>query len=348
MLEETRVQYLQSRIQQLEQYHQRKDEEGKICQLEVRMSGLEIPAQQWEAKCQQPTTSGDSAPVSALRPTDQVLSVGQPKFPTAVQEEFPSFSSDEHGHHKRLISKFRPDFYMDVNKSLDKFTFREYFCENYSSAGFGANRAKLQELLLEEMKGDKITVAEDFPTCVHALGVIRKQSGAIRPITDCKRPIGRSVNCHMLSTFSTFSYLSCDDAIDLMVPGCYMSCVDLQSDYRSITIHPDDRTFCGLMWDFGEGLIPLTYNCISFGQRSAPFIFSRITDFVSRDMRRRGYNCISYLDDFFLTESTYEKCTDSMNTLLLLLRHLGFYIAYKKLSSPFKVCRFLGIELDVT
>ena len=221
-----------------------------------------------------------------------------------------------------------------------------YECENYASATKEPNHSKLQDLLIDELDNDKMSFSVITPTCVHALGVITKPSGAIRPITDCKRPIGQSVNSYMQSTFSTFSYVTVDDAIGLMSPGCWMSCVDLQSAYRSVCIHPGDRKFCGLSWNFGDGPVYLTDNCISFGQRSAPFIFARLTDFVTRSMHRRGYNCLSYLDDFFLVESSQEKCNESMSELLKILRKLGFYIAYKKLSTPSQQCKFLGIILD--
>ena len=107
-----------------------------------------------------------------------------------------------------------------------------YFCKNYRSATCESNKSKLQDLLIDEIENHKIGVCSINPICTHALGVIVKPSGSIRPITDCKRPIGASVNCHMSSTFSSFSYISCDDAIELMSPGCWMSCVDLQSAYR--------------------------------------------------------------------------------------------------------------------
>ena len=166
-----------------------------------------------------------------------------------------------------------------------------YVCVNYKSAICFDNKDLLHELLLDEMSCDKITITSEPPMCVHALGVI----------TDCKHPIGESVNCHMTNTFSTFSYVSCHDAISLKSPDCYMCCVDLQSAYRSVNIHPDDRKFCGRQCDFGEGPVWLTE---------------------------------SYFDDFFLVEQTKEKCTESMNTLLIVLRRLGFYISYKKLSPP--------------
>ena len=223
---------------------------------------------------------------------------------------------------------------------------KDYKCHNYNSALVEPNRSKLQDLILEELENGKMSVCHYTPTCIHALGVIVKPSGAIRPITDCKRPIGASVNSYMQSTFSTFSYVTVDDAINLMTPKCWMSCVDLQSAYRSVNIHPSNKKFCGLSWDFGDGPVYLTDNCVSFGQRSAPFIFARLTDFVTRNMCRRGYRCLSYLDDFFLVESSKEKCTDSMNVLMSLLRKLGFYISYKKLLPPSQSCKFLGVILD--
>ena len=161
---------------------------------------------------------------------------------------------------------------------------------NYRSATCPENRQNLQNLLIDEMSCGKITFANATPTCVHSLGAIVKPNGSLRPITDCKRPIGKSVNSHMTTTFSTFKYKSCDDAMSLMSPGCWMACMNLQSAYRSVAIHPDDRTYCGLSWDFGDGPIHLEDNFISFGQRSAPFIFNRLTDFVTRKMISRGYN----------------------------------------------------------
>ena len=55
---------------------------------------------------------------------------------------------------------------------------------------------------------------------------------------------------------------------------------------------------------FWDGDVHLVDNFISFGQLSAPFIFNRLTDFVSRRMHSKGYNCINYLDDFLLLDSS--------------------------------------------
>ena len=90
-------------------------------------------------------------------------------------------------------------------------------------------------------------MCNETPVCVHSLGVMKKANVSKRPITDCKRPVGIKVNSFMKTTFSTFKYKTCDDAVSYMTPGCWMSCVDLQNAYRSVAIHPDDRKYCGLL-----------------------------------------------------------------------------------------------------
>ena len=181
---------------------------------------------------------------------------------------------------------------VDTDAKIDS-----YFNKNYRSATCQEHRFLLQDLLNEEIESGNLSSSQ--PVCVHSLGVIVKPSGGIRPITDCKRPLNSSVNNFMTETFSTFQYKSCDDAMSLISQGCWMACVDLQSAYRSVAIHPSHRKFCGLSWNFGNGERFMTDNFLSFGQRCAPFILNRLTDFISRNMHLRGYNCINYLDDFF-------------------------------------------------
>ena len=50
----------------------------------------------------------------------------QPPFSDVDMKEASSFGTDDHGRYKRSASKFRPDFHVNVQKSLDKFTFREF------------------------------------------------------------------------------------------------------------------------------------------------------------------------------------------------------------------------------
>ena len=161
---------------------------------------------------------------------------------------------------------------------------QSYHMENYGSAL--TNHHHISELLDQEITQGKLSITEIMPTCVHSLGAIIKPSGKIRPITDCSRPKNVSVNNYMDEVFSSFCYTTIDKVVSAVKCGSYMCTVDIQSAYRSIAIHPDDRTYFGLKWDFGNGKgdVLMTDNYMCFGSRSAPFLFSRLTDSISRYM----------------------------------------------------------------
>ena len=65
--------------------------------------------------------AGSSIPIGSYG-----LGGGQPPFPKPDQSESPTFSPDEYGRFKKSSSKFRPEFHLDLQKSLDKYTFCEY------------------------------------------------------------------------------------------------------------------------------------------------------------------------------------------------------------------------------
>ena len=125
-----------------------------------------------------------------------------------------------------------------------------------------------------------------------------------------------------------------------------MATIDLQAAYRAVPILPDNRKSFGLVWDFGDGPINMQDNFLCFGTKIAPFIFSRLTDSISRHMLAKGYVCYNYLDDFIVIGSSYQNTCDAQLYLISLLRRLGFYISWPKVTSPSTNCRYLGIEIN--
>jgi hypothetical protein len=63
-------------------------------------------------------------------------------------------------------------------------------------------------------------------------------------------------------------------------------------------------------------------------------------------MARRGFTVVAYLDDFFIHEKTFDRCLLARNTLVSLLRRLGFSISYDKMEGPSQQVTFLGIGID--
>ena len=81
-----------------------------------------------------------------------------------------------------------------------------YFCENYDSISKPEFRSQMDDTFEKELEQGKVSLVDVCSTCVHALGAISKSDGSLRPITDCKIPIGTSINSFMETTYCSFSY----------------------------------------------------------------------------------------------------------------------------------------------
>ena len=183
--------------------------------------------------------------------------------------------------------------------------------------------------------------------CIHPIGGVPKEDGSIRVIIDCSAPKAGNINQYVNTISEKFSYKTVDDVADNITRGQYMCTVDIKDAYRALHIHPDSSKYQGLAWDFGEGKVYLRDNRLCMGISSAPYTFNRTSDFVVRCLARAGYsNCVNYLDDFCIWEDTREECAAAQRALIRILRHLGFYVSFKKCTPPATCKRFLGIDID--
>ena len=222
-----------------------------------------------------------------------------------------------------------------------------YCCDNYTSVLKGPAFDFIDKLIIKELAEDKFLRVSDRPHCVHSLGAIPKGDGSFRPITDCKRPLGSSINNYMSDIVTTFSYKSIDTVVSMLNQGDYMATVDIASAYRSVSVHPDHWKYQGISWTLEGNPVYLLDSRVCFGLKNAPFLFSHISNFVVRCMQRRGFHrIVNYLDDFVVIGDTFESCQQAQNELIHLLISLGFYISWKKCTSPSSFTRYLGIDFD--
>ena len=222
-----------------------------------------------------------------------------------------------------------------------------YSCDNYSSVCSGPAFDYINKVIMQEIIDGKYVRADFVPKCVHALGAVPKSDGTFRPITDCRRPIGVSINNYMSTTCEEFSYASVDQVASNMAPGCFMASVDIAAAYRSVSINPSQWTLQGIKWDLGQGEEYLLDTRICFGLRCAPFAFTQISNFVRDTMQRLGYICvINYLDDFMVFGQDFQECQTAQTILVTLLGQLGFSVSWKKCTSPSQTSRYLGVIFD--
>ena len=189
-----------------------------------------------------------------------------------------------------------------------------------------------------------------FPeVIVSRFGVIPKggQPGRWRLIVDLSHPEGRSINDGISQESCSLKYTKVENVVEKLLelgPGALMAKMDVQSAYRVVPVHPDDRHLLGMKWNnqiFVEAALP-------FGLRSAPKIFNALADAVEWMAKQRGVCDVwHYLDDFIVCgPPSSPECECSLQLMIDLCSYLGVPLAKEKREGPTTCLTFLGIEID--
>ena len=162
-------------------------------------------------------------------------------------------------------------------------------------------------------------------------------------------PAGFSINDGISPEYCSLSYNSVDEAAKLagsLGPHCCLAKVDIQSAYRIIPVHPDDRLLLGMAWQgnlFVDAVLP-------FGLRSARRIFTAVADVLEWRAKFEGItHIIHYLDDFLiLAPPGGSRCKQELEGLLALFGRLQVPVPAEKVEGPSTQLIFLGIEMDTS
>ena len=184
---------------------------------------------------------------------------------------------------------------------------------------------------------------------VNRIGVIPKghTPGKWRLITDLSFPPGRSVNDGIDPGLCSMSYITVDTVAKKLAslgPGALMAKVDVESAYRLVPVHPDDRPLLAIQWNgaiYGDAMLP-------FGLRSAPKIFSAVADALEWCFKNRGVSFVEhYLDDYILAgPPDSDQCAKDLRLIGEVCTELNVPLAEHKREGPTTQLTFLGIEID--
>lgn len=221
-----------------------------------------------------------------------------------------------------------------------------YSVKNYNTILSPEMKEKMQCNVSNELLQGKISIVENTPNCIHALGAIRRPDGRIRPITDCSRP-STSINDFMWESAPKFKFASIDDTRTMVTEKGFGAVVDISNAYRSILVHPHDRKYLGFSWETRFGEKWFRDNALCFGLKSAPSIFNSVSTFVTKFVQKVGFPVVGYLDDYFVACTSYESCLAKQKWLVEFLEYLGFVINYSKVSPPSTIPKFLEILIDL-
>lgn len=219
---------------------------------------------------------------------------------------------------------------------------------NYRSATGHENRDKVSRQIMTELDHGHYIIAQERPRIISALGAIPKKPNNIRLIHDCSMPEGGALNDY--ATLTPFKFQGIQDAVAMISPNCYMCKCDLSSAYRVVKIHPSNYTATGLKYRLPghtEETVMVDTR-LPFGASRSVGIFHSLTQAVCSIMAAKYGMCkiVAYIDDFLIVCQSRDQALETLNTLIALLRKLGFWINYNKVVGPATRLTFLGVILD--
>lgn len=186
------------------------------------------------------------------------------------------------------------------------------------------------------------------PLHINRFGVIPKgNTGKWRLITDLSFPHGFSVNDGVDPEFCSLQYTTVEDIAEIIARlglGALLAKFDIESAYRLIPVHPQDRPLQAMCWEGKTYVDPM----LPFGLRSAPKIFNAVADALNWHLQQAGIPLIRhYLDDYIIiTPPDMARCKDLVAIIHKECGRLGVPIAAHKSEGPTTCITFLGIEID--
>ena len=126
-----------------------------------------------------------------------------------------------------------------------------------------------------------------------------------------------------------------------------MSVVDIKSACRAVSIREYHRKFMCFEWELDGSKKVFVENRLCFGLRLGPQYFQLISNFIHDTLLYvHGVETVNYLDDFIMLGRSFSSCLQAQGKILKVIRDLGFYVAYDKVSPPSTCTTFLGVEID--
>jgi hypothetical protein len=120
-------------------------------------------------------------------------------------------------------------------------------------------------------------------------------------------------------------------AEELILPGDYMTSLDMENQYFHIRLHPSMTQYMGFMVLDPDGTPRYyTFQVMAYGCKPAVTIVTRLLRPIKAFLHRFGIKFTIYIDDGRISAATPRLCSDYMNFTLQVLQLAGWKIQWKK------------------
>ena len=170
----------------------------------------------------------------------------------------------------------------------------------------------------------------------HIFPVPKKSLGEFRIILDL-------TDLNLFVQKIHFQMDSLSDIMNLIQPGDYFTSIDISDAYYCIAMHILSMPY--LTFIFLN--VYYQFTCLPQGLSSAPRIFTKIIRIILTFLRRQNIRIAAWIDDIFLTASSFSLCQEQTYKSLQTFKELGFLpnIEKSQLVPSQRICH-LGLIWD--
>jgi len=167
-----------------------------------------------------------------------------------------------------------------------------------NQASTAANTVLISEKISADLDIGRIAMATS-PVMSSPLGLVPKADGGWRRIHNLSSPSGRSVNDSIPIAFATLQYSTVDQVLQHVIHAgrsCIIVKRDIKDAFRNIPLSIEAQRLMGFSW---KGVVYFE-RCLSFGLRTAPFLFNLFAEGFHWILIQHIPNAAleHYLDDF--------------------------------------------------
>ncbi|XP_053388195.1 uncharacterized protein LOC128551371 [Mercenaria mercenaria] len=182
---------------------------------------------------------------------------------------------------------------------------------------------------------------------INPVGLVPKNTGGLRLITNLSFPPGFSVNDYIDPQYSHVKYSSFDNAVKMVQTigkSAFMAKADISSAFNLCPIWPGDFDLLGIKSCEGYWV----QKTLPQGASCSCFIFEKFSTFLQWLVSYEA-NCNNFdhlLDDFFMVNSNYTSCKFLMQSFESVCSALNVPLSEDKWVGPVQIITFLGLEID--
>ena len=137
------------------------------------------------------------------------------------------------------------------------------------------------------------------------------------------------------------------DIPNVLNPGMFQACDDLDSGYWHLSILPEHRKYLGISIEdevTGKNIF-FVWNVLFLGIKDAVFIFTLILKPVRAFLSFKGVPFLIYLDDAWIGGVDERGCLENRDLARSVLKRAGFVVSETKAIEPSTRIIFLGLEV---